>query len=239
MKKWAIIFAVISMNLWAQAPTNFPQAKRIAEKLFASNRQTLYCQCQFAQDKAVNLASCNMSQAQSIPRAERIEWEHMMPASYFGKDFACWREKLCVDKKGKRYKGRKCCEKIDPQFKQMEAELYNLWPADGLVNAKRSNYSYAQLYPVQNPKTHNFYGCPVVVDKVDHLFEPSDHSKGIVARAMLFMSSHHGIALDQEVENLMQYWHQKYPPSQREKQWGKQVAAVTGYANPFITYSVL
>lgn len=158
----------------------------------------------------------------------------MMPASHFGSTLACWNEKLCTDNKGKSYKGRKCCEKIDKNFQQMEGELYNLWPSDGLVNASRSNFSYAQLYPTMRSQSHDFHGCPVVVDTVDHLFEPSDASKGTVARAMLFMSEHYKIGLDNDMYNLMTYWHRKYPPSEWELAWDDGVSAIEGYHNPYI-----
>ena len=54
---------------------------------------------------------------------------------------ACWQNSIC-EHHGKPYKGRKCCEQMDGKFRQIESELYNLWPAVGLVNIARSNYSY-------------------------------------------------------------------------------------------------
>ncbi len=47
-------------------------------------------------------------------RARRIEWEHLIPAENFGRQFSCWREgnPQCVSSKGKAYKGRRCCTKV-------------------------------------------------------------------------------------------------------------------------------
>ena len=95
-----------------------------------------------------------MEAAKPFPRAHRLEWEHMMPAENFGRHFKCWREPLCISQSGKRYRGRKCCEKIDAQFQKTEAELYNLWPAIGLVNQARSNYCFSPL-----PARNGHYGC--------------------------------------------------------------------------------
>lgn len=50
------------------------------------------------------------------------------------------------------YKGRKCCEKIDATFQRAEAELYNLWPAEGLVNQARANLFMADTYGIELAK---------------------------------------------------------------------------------------
>jgi deoxyribonuclease-1 len=219
----------------AKSPGSFERAKGHALKIFENNRTTLYCGCRYRTDKSVDLSSCNMDKARGIYRADRIEWEHMMPASYFGQHFACWKQSLCTNNKGKKFRGRKCCQKIDKRFREIESELFNLWPANGLINEKRSNYRYSQLYPVPNSKTHNYYGCPIAIDQGSSAFEPSEESKGIVARAMLFMAKHYSIRLEHDLESLMLYWHEKYPPTQREKDWDKKVAVIEGYHNNFIT----
>lgn len=116
-----------------------------------------------------------MQQASEKKRALRVEFEHMTPAENFGRPLPCWHAYLCTDSKGKPYKGRRCCAKIDTRFKRMEAELYNLWPSEGLVNQARSNYRYAQI------GTHeNFYGCNIQIDKTHRRVEPDEFIKGVV-----------------------------------------------------------
>jgi deoxyribonuclease-1 len=80
-------------------------------------------------------------------RSRRVEWEHVVPAQSFGQSFKKWREgdSKCVNKKGKAFKGRKCAEKVNMEYRYMQADLYNLVPANGQVNAIRSNYSYAMI----------------------------------------------------------------------------------------------
>lgn len=97
-----------------------------------------------------------MEAAADKKRALRLEWEHMMPAENFGRQFACWRVPLCRHSNGSPYKGRACCEKIEPRFRQAEAELYNLWPEVGLLNQLRSNYRYAELLVNQRPTAVSF-----------------------------------------------------------------------------------
>ena len=234
MKKNLLLMLLVSPLLWAKHPGNFPQAKKVATTIFQKHQTTLYCQCNYDSDKSVDLNSCHMDDAVNLPRSQRMEWEHMMPASKFGNNLACWQQNLCTDNKGKAYKGRRCCEKIDKNFQKMEGELFNLWPSDGLVNASRSNFTYAQLYPIVQSRSHDFHGCPVVVDVNNHLFEPSDASKGTVARAMLFMAEHYDIEIDSELYNLMTYWHRRFPPSDWEKSWDQAVAEIEGFHNPYI-----
>lgn len=170
-----------------------------------------------------------MQSASDIKRAHKIEWEHMMPAENFGRYLKCWQEKICSFK-NKPAKGRKCCEKIDPLFNQMEGELYNLWPAVGLVNQVRSNYRYSTV-----DSDEKLYGCDFKVDETLRKAEPADRAKGIVARANLFMAEKYSISLSPSQQKLFEAWNQQFPPSAWEKRWATRVAEIEGYQNHFIT----
>ncbi|HVV67969.1 MAG TPA: endonuclease [Gammaproteobacteria bacterium] len=219
-------------NSYSLPPTNFSQAKKIAGQIFSENPQTLYCGCRYAADKTIDLDSCSMQAAQEIPRAHRMEWEHMMPAENFGRQLSCWREKICSGNDEKTYKGRKCCAKASNEFRQMEGELYNLWPAVGLVNQARSNYRFSDFG--FKSSISNFYGCSILIDHETKQVEPRDLTKGIVARANLFMSITYGIKLSHSQQALFEVWNKQYPPSEWEKKWAKQVAYIEGYINPYI-----
>lgn len=215
---------------FATAPLTFSTAKKIAFDLFASHQITLYCGCKYDTEKQVDLSSCNMNTAMAVERAKRIEWEHMMPAENFGRYHKCWTEKMCINEKtGKEYKGRKCCEKIDPEFRRKEAELYNLWPAVGAVNQERSNFRFGYL---ENKR--GFYGCEFEADKVKKVAEPPDRAKGIVARANLFMADKYQVELSPEQKKLLQKWNKQFPPDFWELAWAAEVANIVGYPNPYI-----
>ena len=214
----------------ADAPNNFAAAKKIALALFGENHVTLYCGCEFDSNKKVDLTSCNMHTATPIERANRIEWEHMMPAASFGRYHRCWTENLCVNEAtGKEYKGRKCCDKIDADFKRVEAELYNLWPAVGLINQARSNFKFSVI-----PNKRGYYGCAFDVDKEARTAEPPARAKGIVARANLFMADKYSVEISEEERALLNLWNKKYPPGVWELQWAENVASIVGYTNPYI-----
>lgn len=214
---------------FAVAPQTFARAKFVAGKLFDDNRKTLYCGCEFDNHGAINLDSCGMQSAANKARAHRVEWEHMMPAENFGRHFACWRQALC-EKGGKSYRGRRCCQKIDAHYRRMEAELYNLWPAVGIVNQARSNYRFSGM-----GKRERFYGCDFTYDSARRQVEPRDIAKGIVARANLFVADHYKIRMSDAQRRLFIRWNRQFPPGPDERLWAGRVAAIEGYPNPYIT----
>ena len=61
-----VTFFLLSLNLPAQTPKNFGQAKKDARLLFAGQRLTLYCRCPFNARLEVDLAGCGIATAQKI-----------------------------------------------------------------------------------------------------------------------------------------------------------------------------
>ena len=215
---------------FATPPPNFNTAKKVAFDLFVPHKLTLYCGCQFDDEKRVDLTSCNMHTATVIERANRVEWEHMMPAEKFGRYHKCWTEKMCINEKtGKEYRGRKCCQKIDSEYRRKEAELYNLWPAVGAINQARSNYDFGILH-----NKRGFYGCEFEADSRLKIAEPPDRSKGIVARANLFMADKYHVELTPGQRELFQRWSKQFPPDFWELRWAAEVTEIVGYTNPYI-----
>lgn len=221
---------LLSCTVTAEPPRNFELAKKIAQEIFMLHRQTLYCQCEYDKHKNISLSSCHMESAEQHKRAHKIEWEHMVPASILATGHACWTKDICQKRDGKKYHGRKCCEKIDNVFRMAEAELYNLWPANGLINQFRQNYAYAAL-----PFTDNTYGCRFIIDRKNRLIEPNDSAKGTVARASLFIFKRNHIALAKKQERLFNQWDLLYPPDAWEISWAKRVQEIEGYDNPYIS----
>lgn len=221
---------ISSFLVYASPPNNYEAAKRVANGLFSSHKMTLYCGCDYGEDHKIDLASCNMQSAKPIKRARKLEWEHMMPAENFGRQLACWQEPICTDKTGKPYRGRTCCQRVSSEFREMEAELYNLWPSVGLINQARSDYRYAVL-----PWQPTFYGCDFRVDKSSRKVEPSNHAKGIVARANLFMAKKYKIQLSDAQKKLFEAWNKQFPPTNWELTWAYRVEEVEGYRNTYIS----
>ena len=120
--------------------TSFSKSKKLLLKLYKDNPVTLYCGCSY-NGKKPNLSSCGYITKKNKKRANRIEWEHVVPAHAFGQSFSEWRNghPKCVKKNGKKFKGRKCAEKVNKEYRRMQADMFNLYPAIGEVNGRRSN----------------------------------------------------------------------------------------------------
>ena len=86
--------------------TSFSKSEKLLLKLYKDNPVTLYCGCSF-KGKKPNLSSCGYIPKKNKKRANRIEWEHVVPAHAFGKSFSECRDghPKCVKKNGKKFKG--------------------------------------------------------------------------------------------------------------------------------------
>jgi len=213
--------------------SSFEAAKRRLPGLFAGHEETFYCGCRYRGDE-VDLKSCGYVPRKNEDRARRIEWEHVVPAQSFGQSFKSWREGHpdCVDSKGEPYKGRRCAEKVEGDFKRMEADLYNLRPAIGEVNGDRSNYTPAMLEGEERA-----YGkCDVEIDSGAGKIEPRPEIRGDVARAYLYMDWAYpgrGVVSNKN-RKLFAAWSKQDPPDGAERDWARRVQKLQGNRNPFI-----
>jgi len=106
-----------------------------------------------------------------------------VPVEAFGQSFVEWREGHpdCVDSKRRSFKGRKCAEKVNPENRLMQADMYNLYPAVGEVNGLRSNYSMAMIPGNQ----YRFGECKTKID--DRKIEPRPEVRGTIAKTYMYM----------------------------------------------------
>jgi deoxyribonuclease-1 len=151
MKTITILFITLLISTPTLAANqeiqSFNKAKKILEKqVYNNHRKTLYCSATFDAKKKVKPPK-GFTTTKYVKRAKKIEWEHVVPAENFGRAFSEWRDghKKCFSSKGKAFKGRKCAEKVDTEYRYMQADMFNLYPAIGAVNALRSNYNFTML----------------------------------------------------------------------------------------------
>ena len=112
-------------------------------------------------------------------RAQRIEWEHVVPAWEFGHQMQCWQNG-----------GHKACKKI-PKFKAMEGDLHKLVPAIAEVNGDRSNFKFNMING-----EHRVYGqCDSDVDFKARVFEPAPKIRGNIACTYFYFESQYGLKI--------------------------------------------
>lgn len=216
-------------KVYAQ-PERFYDVKRKAKIIWQDHRLSFYCNCHFDKHLNVNFSSCDY-QPIDLKRAKRIEWEHIVPVSWFGHQRLCWRQPICRSRKGKAYQGRNCCERVDAEFREMYHDLHNLVPAVGEINKARKHYRFVD----GALKDNNRNGCAILIDDKARIVVPSDHTKGIIARAHLYMAQKYDIRLSHSQKKQYERWHKQYPPSKWEKTWNERIKEVQGTDNWFIS----
>lgn len=210
---------------------SFSQAKKALTKLYQHqpNPQTFYCGCDInwkGKKGSPAANSCGYTPRKAITRsgkenarAKRIEWEHVMPAYWFGHQHQCWQNG-----------GRKACKK-EPIFRAMEGDLHNLQPAIGELNGDRSNYRFAMLG--QTPKK---YGqCDFAVDFKGKKAQPPMSKRGDIARTYFYMADRYGLKLSKSQKRMFSSWNKSDPVDAWEALRNKLITDITGTPNRFIS----
>lgn len=200
--------------------TNFQKAKNDLKKIFNKPdlRTEFYCGCSYNEHWELDLNGCGYKIRKNADRAKRIEWEHVVPAAFFGRAQSCWRDG-----------GRKGCEKTAAQFNNFEGDLHNLRPSIGEVNGDRSDRMYAEV-SIKSP-----YGkCDFRLGP-DGTAEPRDAVKGQAARVWFYMADKHGFEIPEPYRALYVSWAQKFPVTDQERRINDAIKAVQGDSNTYIT----
>lgn len=201
---------------------NFSEAKRLAAEVYVDHKETFYCGCGFDEKKRVDAATCGYAPRKNKKRGQRIEWEHIVPAHVLGHSRQCWNEAICTNSKGKRYKGRKCCEKVDPVFRAMVSDLRNLVPAVGELNGDRSNFTFSML----EGEVRNYGACDFEVDSKLRKVEPMPSVRGDIARTYFYMHETYGLPVSDKQRRLFEIWDKADPITEWEQQRNARIDAI-------------
>nr|WP_298412403.1 endonuclease [uncultured Halomonas sp.] len=206
----------------AAAPTSFSSAKRIAEaQIYHDQRKTFYCGCRFSFADGPDLASCGYQVRKQPHRAQRVEWEHIMPAYDLGRQRQCWQEG-----------GRRNCRATDAVFRQAEADLHNLVPSIGEVNGDRSNMRYGMSV---SRDAYRYGQCQAKVDFSERTFEPPLSVRGDIARTYWYMRDKYGIRISRQQQQLFTAWARQDPIDAWERERDQRIENVQGEANPYVS----
>lgn len=230
MKKSIIMLLIITSFING---ASFSKSKKVLlKKIYYDNQKTFYCNNPYQQEKVnkkyktliVNNADYYTPRKKYYKsgkintRAKRVEWEHVMPAYNFGRQLKCWQNG-----------GRKACKK-DKLFKKMEADMHNLVPAIGEVNANRSNFRYA----AGTPKVGQYGKCNVQIDFKNKKAYIDDEIKGDIARIYFYMSEKYNVKLSKRDIKMFKIWDKNDPVSKWEKIKNQRVYKQQGNKNRFI-----
>lgn len=156
----------------------------------------------------------------------------MVPAEAFGQGFTEWRQghSACIDARGRPFRGRHCAAKTNLLYRHIEADLHNLVPEIGEINALRSNLPIGAVV-----------GSSVILRDLTAklgggVFEPPPEARGPVARVHLYMNSAYPELhlLSEQRKRLFVVWSKQQPASGWECERNVRVTDIQGNSNPFV-----
>jgi deoxyribonuclease-1 len=228
----ALIIGPLALaNTGNQSITSFNKAKKHLEReVYFDNRVSLYCEAVFDEEKNITFPA-GFTTTKYLKRAKKVEWEHVVPAENFGRSFVEWRDghSSCVSNNGKSFKGRKCAEKMNNEYRFMQADLYNLYPAIGAVNALRSNYNFVPLPGEQS----DFGTCEMKIE--NRKAEPPARARGAIARTYQYMqSAYPKYKISKQQIQLMDAWAKMYPVDEWECKRAKRIEKIQKNENVIV-----
>ena len=100
-KPWlsiALFLSVLASPALGQSPERFSAAKKLLAGIHEEigHLQTLYCACPYVRTSRsggdIDREACGLKARKNAKRSDRVEWEHVVPASWFGSHRTCWKE---------------------------------------------------------------------------------------------------------------------------------------------------
>ncbi|WP_157833756.1 endonuclease [Hydrogenovibrio kuenenii] len=237
---FALLLGLTTITVQAGAPSSFSKAKEMLyTQVYPSHGYTIYTGCPWhitkGNKKVVDLEACGLANAfpkKQMKRAQRVEAEHVIPASWFLKKNGQWRQ-CAIDAKQHHKNARKYCQKHDPEYRRAHNDLVNLFPSVGQINADRSNKPYAEALSGNKEKTFRGQGengrTIVITSRVAI---PPKEIRGDVARIAFYYERTYGLKLSKRQNELFEQWSKIDPVSQEELARNDKIKRVQGWSNP-------
>ncbi|MCD8549038.1 MAG: endonuclease [Shewanella xiamenensis] len=226
-----LVFSFAAVSGGNISNDSFNNAKKMLERqVYQDHRVTVYCGAKFDAKKNIE-APEGFVTTTHFKRAKKVEWEHVVPAENFGRAFSEWSNghNECVNSKGKSFKGRECAEKMNKEYRYMQADMHNLFPAIGAVNALRSNYNFTMLPSAKS----DFGSCDMRIE--DRKVQPPLAARGVIARTYMYMEqTYPKYKMSKQQSQLMQVWDKQDPVSRWECKRSKRIEKLQGNANKIV-----
>jgi deoxyribonuclease-1 len=112
----------------------------------------------------------------------------------------------------------------------MEADMHNLQPAIGELNADRSNFRF----DFELPTTGQYGECKFEVDFKADRARVREELRGVIARTYLYFNKQYGMKLSKQELQKYEAWNKTYPSDEWEIERNKRIAQKQGTANMFV-----
>jgi len=118
---------------------------------------------------------------------------------------------------------------MNEEYRFMQADMYNLYPAIDAVNAMRTNYNFTMLPDIKS----EFGSFPMKID--NRKADPPIEGRGRIARTYLYMDDTYSrYKISKSQKQLMNAWNKMYPVSNWECKRAKRIESIQGNKNEVI-----
>lgn len=214
---------------------SFPKTQEIMlAEVYHDRKITFYVGAPFDAEEKIISSDYYFPNLKYVNRAEKVEWEHVVPVGLWGPTFSEYTEGdiNCVDKDGVPYKGRRCATKVSFDFKLMLTDMHNIVPAVGQINALRSDTPFKMI-----PGEEREFGPHLDLELTTKAVEPPEDIRGDIARIYMYMAYTYSsqVILTVEEQAMYQQWHRKDPVDEWEFQRNRRIQDIQGNTNPFVS----
>ena len=125
-------------------------------------------------------------------------------------------------------KNRSECYAKNNQFRIMESDMHNLYPAWSDLLVYRSGRSFGEV----KGEDSRLDNCDFEWDT--QVVEPRDLSKGNIARSIFYMYRQYKLPVANDLMKILKVWNRQDPPSEQEKIRNDRIEQIQGQRNPYI-----
>lgn len=115
------------------------------------------------------------------------------------------------------------------RFEEARTDIFHLFPTEIQINGMRGSLPFKECGHESNVEG-------AVCESSSRGFEPPEDHKGVVARAMFYMSVVYGLSIDGNQEKTLREWAKSHPVTNSEVQRADKIHEVQGNRNPFIDH---
>ena len=224
-----IFFSTLLVARGYDAPDNRSQVKNLLKMMDLDYKIAPLTGCSYNYDitscmdkTIVDTRLCNVSEVN-----QTIKWIQVVPDWFFGRHMDCMNKDICTNVFTKeKFGSPMCCRRVNPKYKMMEADLFNLIPAISKVASKRESRLF---FDVVKPE---FSVGNLKFD--DDFIEPRDEVKGDIARVYLYMDARYDLNLSKQQKETYFRWHALDPVDRHECSVAKIILKVQGGENSLV-----
>lgn len=112
----------------------------------------------------------------------------------------------------------------------MQADMHNLFPAVGELNADRNNFRF----DFEVGKSGQYGACEFNVLFKDRRVKVREEIRGVIARAYLYFNKQYGMKISKQEMQKYQAWNKQYSADEWERKRNQHINDIQGNLNPYI-----